>query len=99
MTHDYLTDLELARVLAPRSLLYLGLLGPRKRGERLLADLARHGPALSAEQLSRIRTPAGLDIGAESPEEIALSIAAEITAALSGRSGGPLRERGGPIHG
>ena len=99
MSHDYLIDLELARVLVPSNVCYLGLLGPRRRGQRLMADLEKQGIAVSPERLARAHFPAGLDIGAESPEEIALAIAAEITAALAGRSGGRLRDRTGPTHG
>ncbi len=98
MSHDYLTDLELARALAPSTVSYLGLLGPRRRGERLLADMEKQGVGVGGERRGRIHFPAGLDIAADSPQEIALAIVAEILAALAGRSGGRLRDRDSPIH-
>ena len=53
---------------------------------------------MSDEDRARVFGPAGLDIGADAPEEIALAICAEVQAFASGRSGGALRERKGPIH-
>jgi xanthine dehydrogenase accessory factor len=88
MSHHYEADrAALGRILAlePR-LAYLGILGPRARTERLLAELG-----VSRHPL--VRTPAGLDIGADTPGEIALSIVAEILAAWKGRPGGVLSER------
>jgi xanthine/CO dehydrogenase XdhC/CoxF family maturation factor len=52
----------------------------------------------NAEQRARLYAPVGLDIGADNPEEIALAILAEIRAVQSGKRGGPLRDREGPIH-
>ncbi|HUE38322.1 MAG TPA: XdhC family protein [Candidatus Binatia bacterium] len=88
MSHHYEADRAvLGRILALRpSLSYLGILGPRSRTERLFADLGA-----SAHPLAR--TPAGLDIGADTPGEIAVSIVAEILAAAKGRGGGVLSER------
>lgn len=93
MTHRYLDDLALLAELLPLPFGYLGLLGPRARRERLLADLERRGIATAATARSRIRNPAGLDLGGGTPEEIALAIVAEAQAALSGREGGPLTAR------
>jgi xanthine/CO dehydrogenase XdhC/CoxF family maturation factor len=98
MTHNYPEDLELLRVLLPSAARYVGLLGSRQRTERLIHDLAGDGLVLADEQLERLHGPVGLDIGADTPEEIALSIIAEIQAALAHRPGGPLRDRRGPIH-
>jgi xanthine dehydrogenase accessory factor len=98
MTHHYLHDAPLLRDLLPRPLAYLGLLGPRKRAERILSDLSKNGSAPTQEQARRLHAPVGLDLGAETPEEVALSILAEMRAALAGRDGRPLREREGPIH-
>jgi xanthine/CO dehydrogenase XdhC/CoxF family maturation factor len=98
MTHHYLHDRPLLRHLLPLPLGYLGLLGPKKRAERLLADIAGEGFAVTDAMRARLRAPVGLDLGADSPEEIALSIIAEIAATLTGRDGRPLRERIRPIH-
>jgi xanthine/CO dehydrogenase XdhC/CoxF family maturation factor len=99
MTHHYHFDLPLLRELLPRPLAYLGLLGPRKRAERILDDLEKAGLALTPDQRARLHAPVGLDLGSDNPEEVALSIAAEIRAVLEGRDGRPLRERELPIHG
>jgi xanthine/CO dehydrogenase XdhC/CoxF family maturation factor len=98
MTHHYVHDVPLLRALLPRSLRYLGLLGPKKRAERILADLAKQGVAIAPEQLERLHAPVGLDLGADGPEEVALAIVAEIQSVLGGRSATPLRERTRPIH-
>jgi xanthine/CO dehydrogenase XdhC/CoxF family maturation factor len=90
MTHRYLDDVALLAELLPLPFGYLALLGPRARRERLLADLERRGIATAGAARSRIRNPAGLDLGGGTPEEIALAIVAEAQAVLSGREGGPL---------
>lgn len=94
MTHSYPTDLAYLEQLAPRNLRYLGVLGPRRRLERLLTELGPRAPAAGA-----LYGPAGLDIGADTPAEIALAIAAEIRAVLARRGGGSLRARPTSIHG
>ena len=99
LTHDVTHDTELLRTLLPSEASYVGLLGPSKRAEQLLEKLKETGLALTPEQLARFHSPIGLNIGAESPEEIALSILSEIQAFLNGRSGGFLRDHPGPIHG
>jgi len=98
MTHNFTHDLALLRVLAPRSPRYIGILGPKSRTQRLLDDLAEDGVTFSEETLARLHGPAGLDIGAETPEEIAVSIIGEMQAVLSQRQGGALRDRNAPIH-
>lgn len=98
MTHRFARDLALLEAALPSPAAYVGLLGPRRRTERLLAELDARGLVLTGAQRLRLYAPVGLDIGAESPEEIALAILAEIRAVLSGRPGGPLRARTGPIH-
>jgi xanthine/CO dehydrogenase XdhC/CoxF family maturation factor len=99
MTHHYLHDLPILRGLLGLPLGFLGVLGPRRRAERMLADLAAAGLEVTAAMWARLHAPVGLDIGAEGPEEVALSIVAEMRAALAGRDGRPLRERSLPIHG
>jgi len=98
MTHHYLTDLRLLEVLLPSPVRYLGLLGPKSRAERLLHDLSHAGVAATEAQRRRLYAPVGLDLGAETAEEIALAILAEIRAVLAGRTGGMLRDRQTPIH-
>jgi xanthine/CO dehydrogenase XdhC/CoxF family maturation factor/CTP:molybdopterin cytidylyltransferase MocA len=97
MTHNYLHDLELLRTLLPTPLRYIGILGPKRRTRRLLDDIQENGLALREERNNRLYGPIGLDIGADTPEEIALAVVAEITAVLAGRSGG-VRNREGPLH-
>lgn len=77
---------------------YIGVLGPRARFERLLAELARDGVSPPAEILARIHSPIGLALGAETPEEVALSMLAEILAVRRGFSGGSLRGHTGGLH-
>jgi xanthine dehydrogenase accessory factor len=92
MSHHYLRDIGYLRSFLDAPLAYLGALGPRGRTEQMLAEMGR------ADAMERVHAPAGLDIGAEGPEEVARSIVAEILAVIRGRSGGPLRDRPGPIH-
>jgi xanthine/CO dehydrogenase XdhC/CoxF family maturation factor len=99
MTHHYVHDVPLLHALLSRPLAYLGLLGPKKRAEKILADLAADRLPITPEQRARLHAPVGLDLGADSPEQVALSILAEMQATLSGRNARPLRERTRPIHG
>ena len=85
MTHNYNYDLAVLRQLIQKDVTYIGLLGPKKKRERMLEELEEEGISLSEQQLSCIFSPVGLDIGAESPEEIALSILSEIKAVLAKR--------------
>ena len=98
MTHHYCHDVPLIHDLLPLDLAYLGLLGPKKRSEKILSDLEAAGLAVTPPMRSRLHAPVGLDIGAEGPEEVALSIIAEMNAALAGRDARPLRDRVLPIH-
>jgi xanthine/CO dehydrogenase XdhC/CoxF family maturation factor len=83
MSHHLPSDTEYLKVAADSSLPYVGLLGPAARRERLRADLG----ASAARLQGRLHGPVGLDIGATTPEAIALAIVAEIHAFLSGRPG------------
>jgi xanthine dehydrogenase accessory factor len=98
MTHHYVHDVPLLRDLLSRSLPYVGLLGPKKRAAKILRDLKAQGHAFTPAQLQRLHAPVGLDLGAETPEEVALSIISEMRATLAHRDGRPLRERDRPIH-
>jgi len=99
MTHHYLHDVPLLKSFLPRPLAYLGLLGPRMRAEKILEDLVAQGIAVTAQQREQLRAPVGLDLGSDNPEEVALSIVAEIRSVLAGRDARPLRDRRRPIHG
>jgi xanthine dehydrogenase accessory factor len=101
MSHNYAHDLALLRFLLASPARYIGVMGPRKRTERMLSELAAGEDTSRLEEagLARLHSPAGLDIGANAPAEIALSIVAEMRAVIDGRRGGMLRERRGSIHG
>jgi len=102
MSHNYLRDGEYLRSFAQAGiarLAYLGVLGPRGRSARLLRELAADGMTLSDADRSRLHSPAGLDLGAEEPEEVAAALVAEVLAVERGHTGRPLRETSGPIHG
>jgi xanthine/CO dehydrogenase XdhC/CoxF family maturation factor len=98
MTHNFLRDQALLEALLPTSVRYIGILGPKSRTERLLQEMRNDGYDISPLQTERLHSPAGLDIGADTPEQIALSIVAEIQAVTARRTGEPLRQRPGPIY-
>jgi xanthine/CO dehydrogenase XdhC/CoxF family maturation factor len=90
MTHSYLDDLAWLAALLPTAAPYVGLLGPAARRDRLLADLAEQGLVPDAAMRARLHGPAGLDLGGRAPEQVALSIVAEIQAVMSGAGATPL---------
>ncbi|UOQ50961.1 XdhC family protein [Hymenobacter cellulosivorans] len=98
MTHNYYYDLAVLRHLLAGPAPYIGLLGPRKKYDRLLEDLQQDVPNAAEQLQGRLYSPIGLNLGAETPEEIALSIVAEIQAVLAGRPAGFLRDSPHPIH-
>jgi xanthine/CO dehydrogenase XdhC/CoxF family maturation factor len=98
MSHAYSVDLEILSLLLSSDLAFIGLLGPKSRGTRMVAELRDRGQVIGDEQLRRIHSPVGLDIGGDTPELIALSILSEIQAVLAGRNGGMLRDRSAPIY-
>lgn len=98
MTHNYNYDVAMLRQLLPLQLPYIGSLGPKKKLDRMLTELQEEGLVIPEEQLASVYGPTGLDLGAETPEEIALSIISEIRAVLSGKNGTSLRERQDVIH-
>ena len=98
MSHSYSRDKELLAVLLPMRLRYVGALGPKARTDKLLAEIAEDGVTFSPTELAPLHGPAGLDIGAETPEEIAVSIIAEIQSVLVRRPGTSLRNKDGGIH-
>ena len=92
MTHNYARDLTCLLQLAEKGLAYVGLLGPVARRERLFADLMDRRMDLDPDFLESIHGPAGLDLGAVTPQEIALSIVSELLAYDRKRSGGAMRQ-------
>jgi xanthine/CO dehydrogenase XdhC/CoxF family maturation factor len=92
MSHNYLRDIDYLRSFVGAEWAYLGVLGPRGRTEQMLGELGQ------SQALDRLHAPAGLDIGAEGPDEVARAIVAEILAVTRGRTGGALRDRRGSIH-
>ena len=96
LTHDDKFDLPALRAALASEAFYIGALGSRRNQERRRALLLDAGVAEA--ELERIAGPSGLDIGAESPAETALSMLAEILATRAGRSGGPLKDAATRIH-
>ncbi|HVU55412.1 MAG TPA: XdhC/CoxI family protein [Puia sp.] len=98
MTHNYNYDIALLKELLQKGYPYIGVLGPRKKLDRMLEEIRQTGLTPDERQLSALHGPVGLDIGAETAQEIAISIVAEIKAILSRREGGSLRDDSRPIH-
>lgn len=98
MSHNYLRDKDYIRSFLGTDVAYIGSLGPRKRLDAVLTDLAKEGVEPSEQDLEKIYAPAGLDVGAEGPEEVAWAIMGEVLAVRSGRRAGFLRDRKGHIH-
>lgn len=99
MSHNYNYDLAVLKLLLVEKMIpYLGILGPLKKYQRMLTDLEEDGFNLKQEDVNNIYAPVGLEIGAETPAEIALSILAEIQSVLTGKNARSLREKSTPIH-
>jgi xanthine/CO dehydrogenase XdhC/CoxF family maturation factor len=94
-SHNYGRDFAALCQLLKLDLPYVGLLGPRKRRDQLLNAVLDEGIAIDAE----VFAPAGLDLGAETPEELALALVSEIQATFAGATAASLRNRKAPIHG
>jgi xanthine dehydrogenase accessory factor len=95
-THDPKFDEPALRAALASGAGYVGALGSRRTQEQRVERLRASG--VSDADIARIAAPCGLDIGARTPAETALSVLSEIIATQAGRSGGPLRESAGPIH-
>lgn len=98
MSHNYEYDRDVLKKLIKTEAPYIGILGPRKRFDKMLVEFSTQGMTVLAEDIHRIHSPIGLDIGAETPDEIAVSIIAEIQGKFVNRSGGFLKYRNAPIH-
>ena len=98
MSHNFNYDKAVLQTLLTTDVPYIGMLGPRKRFDKMQDEFAKDGVKLSENMLDRIHAPIGLDLGAETPDEIALSIIAEVKAFFMQRTGGFLKDKDGPIH-
>jgi xanthine dehydrogenase accessory factor len=98
MSHNYEYDRDVLKTLLKTNTPYIGILGPRKRFDKMLSEFNTQGVLLNKQDFQRVHSPIGLDIGAEAPDEIALSIISEIQSKFSNRSGGFLKYHAGPIH-
>lgn len=99
MTHNYNYDIAMLKALLLQDVpTYIGSLGPRRKLERMLDELNEQGVVITEEQRTNIYGPVGLDLGAETSEEIALSIIAEIKSVMTGKKARSLRDKNGPIH-
>jgi xanthine/CO dehydrogenase XdhC/CoxF family maturation factor len=98
MTHNYNYEITFLKQLLPLHPSYIGVLGPKKKLERMLDELEENGTVITERNLETIHGPVGLDIGSETPEEIALSIIAEIKAIFSKRNGKSLKHKMTVIH-
>ena len=98
MTHNFLRDKDYVRSLLSSPARFVAMLGPAVRTARLLDELGDEGFEITDAAHERIHGPAGLDLGAEGPEEIAAAICAEIVAVKRRRGAGFLKDRPGPIH-
>jgi len=98
MTHNYNYDMAMLKQLLQKNISYIGMLGPKKKRERMLDELKDEGLVFTQQQLSVLHSPVGLDIGAETSEEIAVSILAEIKALFAGKDVQSLRTLKEVIH-
>ncbi|SIS74033.1 Xanthine and CO dehydrogenase maturation factor, XdhC/CoxF family [Zobellia uliginosa] len=98
MTHSYVRDLKYLLAIRESKPVYLGLLGPAKRREKLLNEFIEHYPEVSDTFFDTIHGPAGLDIGAETAQEIALAILSEILSVTRGKEAIMLKNKLGRIH-
>jgi xanthine dehydrogenase accessory factor len=98
MSHNYEYDRDVLKKLLNTQTPYIGILGPRKRFDKMQQEFKKLEIKLSDFDFQRIHSPIGLDIGAEAPDEIALSIISEIQSKFTNRAGGFLKNLDGPIH-
>ncbi|MDT0642672.1 XdhC family protein [Zunongwangia sp. F363] len=98
MNHSYATDLKFLLALKDSKAVYIGLLGAAKRREKIFNAFIEYHPEIDADFLDKIYGPAGLDIGAETPQEISVSVLSEILTVTRGKQAFSLREKIGKIH-
>lgn len=98
MTHNFAKDLLYLQAIKDTMPAYIGLLGPAKRREKILSAFIEYFPEVPDSFLDSIHGPAGLNLGAETPQEIAISIIAEILSVIRNQNPIPLQEKKGAIH-
>lgn len=98
MSHNFNYDRAVLQALLTTDVPYIGMLGPRKRFDRMRAEWEKAGQFFAEADFDRVHAPIGLDLGAETPDEIALSIIAEVKTFFAKGSGGFLKDKPGPIH-
>lgn len=98
MNHNYAADLKFLLALKDLNPIYIGMIGAVSRREKLMHDLIEQHPEVSDEFLDKIYGPAGINIGAVTPQEIAVSILAEILSVIRNTRVFSLREKQGKIH-
>ena len=97
MSHHFARDAEYVKALITAGVAYVGVLGPRPRTERMLAELAARGEEIPSGAAT-LFGPVGLDIGGDGPEAIALAIVSEVSAVLHGRTAAHLRDARAALH-
>ena len=98
MSHNFNYDRAVLHALLPTDVPYIGMLGPRKRFDKMQIEFGKAGHGFTDAHFDRVHSPIGLDLGAETPDEIALSIIAEVKTFFAKRAGGFLKDKPGPIH-
>ena len=98
MTHNYNYDYAILKALLSKNVSYIGALGPKKKLDNMITDLKAENIFLNEKQKNILYGPVGLELGAETPAEIALSITAEIMSVMNNKKGGSLRNLLTEIH-
>lgn len=98
MTHSFVKDLKFLLQFKDSTPIYLGLLGPAARREKLFDQFLEHSPEVSDTFFDKIHGPAGIGIGAETPQEIAISVLSEIISVIRKHEPIPLKDKKGTIH-
>ena len=98
MSHNFANDLKYLLELKGTNPIYLGLLGPSKRREKLLSQFIEYSSEIEESFIENIYGPAGLNIGAETPQEIAVSIISEILSVVRQQTPMSLKEKRSGIH-
>jgi len=98
MTHNFSNDLKYLIELKDKKPAYLGMLGPSKRREKILSQFLEYCPEVDDALMDSIYAPAGLNLGSETPQEIAISIVSEILSVIRSQVPMSLKEKSGRIH-